>query len=1398
MPNEIISVVTIPNGYTADKTSLRLSLYIAPRLSGAPTLDSFPDWLNWPKTLSTGTLNVTLACGNNQTTVTVDTAPLREDVWTSIFNKDTFVDAFQRFDYNDRLIVSYPVAEALSSVKNLYQFIGYHDPFNMPKREGLYSLVGGFDVAGDEKDQRALIARERAQAWLEQIGQLPGPVQPPPSNDGDVTTSVQLRPRTATNAVARRFNLFAHIPPAPNRAPLPNTPDDFSKLLDFHQAITALQSYPELLRAFGLVLDITVPLDFVPVSPDAGNTFFTIGVTDFKPDALQAPAPQFNFPTTQYARSADGFFAAPQSNSGVPGDVQNGLLQFPNGWFYLAQIDVDGAMHQTIATAETLMSAQNRSRDTSGLATLRSGGLSLIAAGRAMQLLESMRQAKEFNDAVAAGKPLPAALTARDLIRGFRLDIWSSQTNTWCSLHRRNGEYAFGDAGQVTLSIADEEGFTQLAAVQPADDPTRPPDPPTVAGIPPSSSDIFLHERMARWNNWSLSVPRPGKALNRDPHPEKAVDDDPTTDEPATPFKMKKTFSVVKGSLPELRFGRRYRVRARAVDVAGNSIPLRDDEPGDSTIPSDPNGVPYFRYEPVSPPEIVFRELDNQDGSTLDRLVIRTHNTDPSLDDQVTPDVAERHIVPPRVDVTTAERHGMFDDATGKLKGDAATYDLITEKDTGTLPTADAADAKHTQVPLDSNADVALPYFPDPFARGAALRNLPQTPENSNGTIEGGALTYAVPTNAPQRPGSVTLVAFDGTWPDLKSFRIVLGEGNTEPRWDDANRVLSINLPKAQRFTVPLSCFMTADDLRFMGVWEWIRQYVDAINTDILSRGAADPFLAQELQSAASIFELLTRFALEGSHYLLTPSREVTLLHAVQQPIGLPAFDELPVSQNVGNPPTLQTETYSPFALVRAWRAPASTSANLVGGLIVHGESTGKVDLVARWTDPVDTGAGGPSTIENRTHVDEIPLPNTLPELLFAPGADHRPVAFYLPEEQAMWFANQGDVVAGQEPGLAAPLHDFGDTKHHIVDYTAIATSRFREYFPPAPDDAFIRSSEPITVDVPSSARPQAPRVTIVLPTFGWRRELSTNIQTSIRVGRGLRVYLDRPWFSTGAGELLGVVCWPQSAPWPTDEQREEFKPYFTQAGMDPIWQAQALATLPHSFDFSDATLGQNLRLDETQLAVDVAGHEVKFDSEKSLWYADISFDIAETYGPFIRLALARYQPHSIPNVELSHVVLADFAQLTPDRSLVVTRAPFDLRTLRVLVSGLAPEAPQRNRVDVRVQHRAIVSPSEELGWQDAAADIVTVTPDAPPPTGPDASLWSGTIAFASDPVANQYRLLVSEYERIEADPIIFREEAPARLGVPGFPGVPIPPFPPIRLPRVGERLVYLDTIPIA
>ena len=103
----------------------------------------------------------------------------------------------------------------------------------------------------------------------------------------------------------------------------------------------------------------------------------------------------------------------------------------------------------------------------------------------------------------------------------------------------------------------------------------------------------------------------------------------------------------------------------------------------------------------------------------------------------------------------------------------------------------------------------------------------------------------------------------------------------------------------------------------------------------------------------------------------------------------------------------------------------------------------------------------------------------------------------------------------------------------------------------------------------------------------------------------------------------------------------------------------------------------QNLKHPHTTLfdqtgRVDVVPHDVFWDADRRLWFCDIEISHGSAYFPFVRLALARYQPSSLPEMHLSNVVLADFCALAPNRWLTVSNVNPTRRGVRVF--GPAPE----------------------------------------------------------------------------------------------------------------------------
>ena len=253
-----------------------------------------------------------------------------------------------------------------------------------------------------------------------------------------------------------------------------------------------------------------------------------------------------------------------------------------------------------------------------------------------------------------------------------------------------------------------------------------------------------------------------------------------------------------------------------------------------------------------------------------------------------------------------------------------------------------------------------------------------------------------------------------------------------------------------------------------------------------------------------------------------------------------------------------------------------------------------------------------------------------------------------------------------------------------------------------------------MTISVLNSARPAAPKPLYVIPSFGWELTTEGAWTVSKRSGGGLRVYLDRPWFSSGEGELLAAVLWGCAPPPGTSitgwAVPDFLKGYVTQWGKDPIWSAAAppsqAVPLPDHFRNAVA-VGAELTLDELSnrpfIPFTAVGHQVAYDDTRGrrLWYCDIEMDMGEAYFPFVRLALARYQPQSVANAHLSRVVLVDFVQLMPDRSASITFDPIDTTAVQLAIDGLTYSGPGHAVMTATLQTQPVGS--GDLAWVPVA-----------------------------------------------------------------------------------------------
>ena len=142
--------------------------------------------------------------------------------------------------------------------------------------------------------------------------------------------------------------------------------------------------------------------------------------------------------------------------------------------------------------------------------------------------------------------------------------------------------------------------------------------------------------RLVKWTGWSLIAPRPGRRIR--PYPdsttptseraklgliqEERVDQRSAADTHANGTPITRNVSAAPGSLPRLRFGKAYRMRARLVDLAGNSLAF--DDRGVDKLEEASEPISYLRYEPLDAPVLSLRERVSE-GESLERMVIRSN-----------------------------------------------------------------------------------------------------------------------------------------------------------------------------------------------------------------------------------------------------------------------------------------------------------------------------------------------------------------------------------------------------------------------------------------------------------------------------------------------------------------------------------------------------------------------------------------------------------------------------------------------------------------------------------------------------------------------------------------------------------------------------------------------------
>lgn len=1331
--------ISIPAGSTPGGAGLRLSVFVAPRLrtDEATTLAPFPDFGDWPARVRDATFTVELDDGTRIPATLASDQP-DSQLWSALFSPSTPLEPFEFDDYADRPFVTYSAREVLSCLRQIYARVAATSPDELPRivagpnaEPRVPGLIEVFEDLRGVHHGRLLEGVDNGEALDARIAELLGWARSEAArrrSQAALRGGPLLEALEADGSVSRHFEralLFHRRPGEPVAMPADDdAAEHFKATVDFHQMVAALGDHPAVLRRLGLVVDLVVPAGDVPDAAAAAPLLLRVQPT--WQSLLEAGQSSDALPWTSCVHVTvddESFFAAAARHPdpmAPPDAPPTGLLPLPQTAFGVEQIDIDGAALKALNLAATLQAVDERpgpektplgEPESAGVPALRTSGLALLQTGRAAALQSAFGEAVLQNQSLSNGADL--TLYAEDIVRGYRLDVWEQRAGAWRSLHRRVASYR-AERFPGELPAVTDEGFFQVSLAGAAAPPGQQPD---------ANGELYVHETLVTWDGWSLAAARPGKSLGRDP---RAPNDDPAThpqrvtNEPLTATGLAVETAVEPGSLPRLRFGHGYRLRVRTVDLAGGGPTVDEATRRLALSATDTPIVPatglreYLRFEPVAAPALVPRARFTE-GSSLLRLVIRS-NAGVSAEGYAEAFNAselvtagghagyqafdDRHIAAPKASLQLVELHGLLDDVVGS-DGEApdearraairAAYD-VARREEGSFDDASLPTAEVVEL----RSDVAEPQHY--VVHGEEQLTLPYLPD----PLATGAVLRGLPGLADLEPYVVT---FDApVWHDAEPFRLRLAEGSDAPAWDAEARLLTVALPQAATASVRV-CSLFSGDLWQMGIVRWCEETLDGAD-----------------------MERFVRAAEENRCWMLTPWHDLELIHAVQQPLAQPQFWEF-----------------------EAWRFHDSTAVELYAMIGLHAPSTEKVDLVAAWSEPVDDLALPAFEVRaSESVVFDLAL------RVAAEGrtdVDPREVSSSLRDGEALTFCTAPH---GRDRGPTSSGHAFGDTKHRRVAYRVMATTPFREYFPPewaSRPELLSSTSEVHQVDVPSSAPPAAPRVQYVVPTLGWEIAEANGSVVRRRRGGGLRVYLARPWFSSGDGEQLGVVVgYPLTSPSSDDY------PYVTLLGQDPVRGGEPLEFPTTATLRNAAAVVEHMRLLETGERITVVAFDVAYDEETQRWLCDIDLDTAGAYCPFVRLALVRYQANSLSGCHLSTVVLSDIVQTLPDRTLRMTRDEDAAGLVRVTVTGPSYTAVRElgepredeaalGRVTARLEERDPSVVDDVLCWRTVGASEVELSRASDGAT----VTWSGTLELGEDGGLPR-RVSVLEHDHLPGD----------------------------------------------
>ncbi|HMR23198.1 MAG TPA: hypothetical protein PKE46_13770, partial [Micropruina sp.] len=343
----------------------------------------------------------------------------------------------------------------------------------------------------------------------------------------------------------------------------PGPPEPEKQIPDFHARVSLINDHGPLQRKLGLVVDLKADTARLLKSQ------WLLGriLIDGRPEATKV--------VRVSCRAVGRALTTRAENEAA---WINGRLPVGNAdAFDILDLDADGAALKTelylSSYLRTAAAALQGAPANAAPPALRSIGLTLARRDNAATTASAMDRQRSMLDSVRDQPPNQSAanaplLTTEDVTQGVRIEVHDDATKLWRSLHqvRVRAEVV----GGRTLEFDDVAFLQETAATHSGKD----------------KAPVHVHEAVFGWDGWSLSAARPALPVVHEGGEEKVVTDPQPPDDPSTPVLIERR--AASGSLPRLRFGRRYSFRAWAVDLAGNSRPHRVGPVSPADVPPAP------------------------------------------------------------------------------------------------------------------------------------------------------------------------------------------------------------------------------------------------------------------------------------------------------------------------------------------------------------------------------------------------------------------------------------------------------------------------------------------------------------------------------------------------------------------------------------------------------------------------------------------------------------------------------------------------------------------------------------------------------------------------------------------------------------------------------------------